>query len=371
MKITAAVARSPDQDFDIAEIDLDEPRDDEILVRIHGVGICHTDLAARDQHIATAPPAVFGHEGAGIVERVGSGVTKVAPGDRVVLSFRSCGACVNCERGVPAHCLELSALNLTGLRVDGSCSMHEHGAPIRGNFFSQSSFAAYSLCYERNVIKAPADLPLHLLAPLGCGVQTGVGAIMLSLACRPGSSILIAGGGSVGLSAVLGAVIQGCSTIIVSEPMASRRSLALELGATHVIDPADGDLEEAVRAIRPAGLDYALDSTGRADIVQSALATLGKGGTLALVGVPAAQDATIALHLLSALGRGLTIRNVIAGDSNPDIFIPQMIELYRAGRLPFDKFVKTYRFEDINNAVRDQHDGKTVKAVLLTDAVSS
>jgi aryl-alcohol dehydrogenase len=368
MKITAAIAREPDQDFELGEIELDEPREDEILVRIHGVGICHSDLAARDQHIPTTLPAVLGHEGAGVVERVGSSVTRVIAGDRVILTFHSCGDCVSCQRGAPAYCTEFRCLNTTGQRLDGSCSMHEHGQPIRSNFFSQSSFATYALCYERNVVKVPVDIPLHLLGPLGCGVQTGVGAIMRSLACRAGSSILITGGGSVGLSAVLGAVIQGCSTIIVSELMASRRSLALELGATHVINPADGNLVEAVRALEPGGIDYAFDTTGRPEIVEAAIATLGKCGAIGMVGVPASNDASITLGLRSTVGRGLTIRGVVEGDSEPQIFIPQMIELYRAGRLPFDKFITTYRFEDINQAIHDQSTGKTVKAVLLTAA---
>jgi aryl-alcohol dehydrogenase len=369
MTITAAIARAPGADFEIAQVDLDAPRADEILVRIHGVGICHTDLVARDGQMVTPMPAVLGHEGAGVVEAVGAAITKVVPGDRVVLTFRSCGVCVMCIRGEPAYCMEFGPMNTSGTRTDGSCTTHAHGETLMGNFFGQSSFAEYAITYERNVVKVPDDVPLHLMGPLGCGVQTGAGAVMRSMACRPGSSIVILGGGSVGLSAVLGAVVQGCTSIVVSEPEAKRRALALEIGATHVIDPSTAGLTEALRAIDPLGMDYAFDTTGHPDVIQAAIAGLAKRGMLSMVGLPTSFDATIPLKLVAIIGMGVTIRGVIEGDSDPDVFIPDMIALYRAGRFPFDKLIKTYRLEDINKAIRDQKLGDVVKAVLLTDAV--
>jgi aryl-alcohol dehydrogenase len=368
MSITAAIARKANTNFEIAQVDLDAPRADEILVRIHGAGLCHTDLAARDQHIPTPLPAILGHEGAGIVESVGAKVTKVKPGDHVVLSFRSCGTCVTCKRNQPAYCMEFVSLNLAGKRTDGTFTTHQHGQPVTSNFLSQSSFADYSLAYERSVVKVPDDVPVHLLGPLGCAVQTGAGATMRSLACRAGSSIVILGGGPVGLSAMLGAIVQGCSTVVVSEPMAERRALALELGATHVIDPKTENLTEALLAIRPTGMDYVFDTTARSEVIHSAVNALARLGTLGLVGVPTSVEATIAFNMGLLLGLGITIRGVCLGDSDPDVFIPQLIDLYRQGRMPFDKLIKTYPLRDINRAVQDQHDGKVVKAVLLTDA---
>ncbi len=370
MSITAAIARRPEAPFELAAVELDAPRADEILVRIHGAGLCHTDLAARDQHIPTHLPAILGHEGAGIVESVGADVTKVKPGDHVVLSFRSCGTCVTCKRGRPSYCVEFFALNLTGKRTDGSFTTHQHGKPLTGSFISQSSFAEYSLAYERSVVKVPDEVPVHLMGPLGCAVQTGAGATMRSLACRPGSSIVILGGGPVGLSAMLGAIVQGCTTVVVSEPMAKRRALALELGATHVIDPKSQNLTEALRAISSTGMDYVFDTTARNEVIQSGINALARLGTLGLVGVPTSVDATVNFNMGQLLGMGATIRGVALGDSDPDVFIPQLIELYRRGRMPFDKLITTYRLRDINQAVQDQHDGKIMKAVLLTDAVA-
>ena len=366
MKTIAAVAHAPHSDFVLEEIDLDGPRDDEILVRIHGVGVCHTDLATRDQHLPLPLPAVLGHEGAGIVEAVGAAVTKVVPGDRVALTFRSCGVCEQCLRGEPAYCQQLNPLNFGCCRPDGSSTVHRNGKALTSNFFGQSSFAELALAYERNVVKVPEGVPLALMGPLGCGVQTGAGAIMRSLACRAGSSVLVLGGGSVGLSGVLGAVIQGCETIIVSEPQERRRALALTLGATHVIDPMNEDLVTAARAIRPQGVDYVLDTTARPDTVLAAINTMSVHGELGLVGVPSDPSVTITLPMF--VEAKITIKWIIEGDSDPDQFIPQLIELYRAGRFPFDKLIHTYRLDQINEAVRHQHEGTIVKAVLLTAA---
>ena len=368
MIIQAAIAPSREAPFELRDVSLDTPRPNEILVRIWGVGICHTDLAVRDQHIPIQLPAVLGHEGAGVVEAVGSEVTKVAPGDRVVLTFRSCGACKTCSAGHPSYCSDLGVLNASGRRLDGSSTIHVDGVPLGCNFFGQSSFAQYALAYERNVVKVPANVALQLMGPLGCGVQTGVGAVMRSMSCAAGSSILILGGGAVGLSAVLGAVIQECATIIVSEPVAARRSLALELGATHVLDPVGCDLTVATRAIVAAGVDYAFDTTARPDVILAAIASLGPRGEIGLVGVSPAADTALQLELRTLGARGITIRGIVEGDSDPAIFIPELLELHRTGRLPFEKMITTYPIADINRAVDDHVSGRVVKAVLLTDA---
>lgn len=369
MSITAAIARRPETDFEIAQVELDDPRHDEILVRIHGVGLCHTDLAMRDQHIPIALPAVLGHEGAGTVEKVGASVTKFQPGDRVVLVFRSCGSCVTCARGQPAYCQQFGALNMSGTRTDGSHTTHDHDhRPLNANIFAQSSFAQYSIAYENNLVKIPGDVPVELMGPLACGFQTGAGAVMRSMNCRAGSSIVITGGGSVGLSAMLAAVVRGCRTIVVSEPMAERRELALSLGATHVIDPISENLTEALRAIEPHGMDYALDTTARLEVIGAVVNAMASLGTLGLVGVPRSLDTAVTLNLGQIMGLGLTVRGICTGDSLPSEFIPELIELYRQGRMPFDRLIKTYPLEEINRAVQDQHDGKVVKAVLLTDA---
>ncbi len=367
MKVDAAIVREARGSFEIAELELDEPRDDEILVRILGVGLCHTDLVARDGFMPFQPPAVLGHEGSGIVERVGASIRKVRPGDPVSLTFRSCGHCARCNRGEPAYCHTMPALNYAGMRPDGSKAIHEGKDAVVSNFFGQSSFATFALCYERNVVKLPSDVPVELMGPLGCGLQTGAGGIMRSLACEAGSSLLILGGGAVGLAAVMGAVVQGCETIIVVEPLESRRAIARELGATHTIDPRAGaELPQAVRAIVPIGADYAFDTTGIPAVLQSTMNCLGPHGVFGIVGVPP-PGTPVPGALLSVITFGHTVKGIIEGDSDPDVFIPELIALYKAGRFPFDRLIRTYPMKDINRAIAEQHRGDCVKVVLMPD----
>lgn len=370
MQVLAAVATGAGKPFVLQTVELEAPRDDEVLVRIVGVGVCHTDLVFRDAE-AIAPPAVFGHEGSGIVEKVGARVTKFAPGDRVAITFRSCGACVRCDCGDAAYCLTMPMLNYAGVRTDGSRSFRaeavDGGGEISGNFFGQSSFATHALTYERNLVKVPDDLSLELMGPLGCGVQTGAGAIMRSLACEEGSSLLITGGGPVGLSAVMGARIRKCSIIIVVEPHAERRKLALEFGATHVIDPAvTPDLAAAVRAIVKDGVNYAFDTTGLPPVHAGIMAALAPKGVVGLVGV-AAPGTPLPGDINTLMTFGFTLRGIIEGDSDPEVFLPELIAHYRKGELPFDRMITTYPFSQINEAIAAQHRGECIKVVLLMD----
>ncbi|PZQ22614.1 MAG: NAD(P)-dependent alcohol dehydrogenase [Sphingopyxis macrogoltabida] len=371
MKIQAALARTTSGPFTIETLELDDPRPDEIRVRIVGVGVCHTDLVALGGGTPVPLPAVFGHEGAGVVEAIGSAVTKVAVGDHVVLTFRSCGSCRRCQAGDPAYCADLVPLNYGGGRSDGISPLCCGGAPVSGAFFSQSSFATHALAYERNVVKVPKSAPLWQLGPLGCGVQTGAGAAMNALACEAGSSLLIIGGGSVGLSALMGGVVQGCARLLVVEPFAERRELALALGATDVIDPAaEPDIAAAVRARLPMGVDYALDTTGKSALLDAALDALAKRGVLGVLGIPAPDTPTPG-KLAAVMRSGLTIRGIVEGDSDPDIFIPRLVELFLAGRLPIDRITTRYDFADINQAIADQHAGRCVKIILTHDAAGA
>jgi len=367
MRITAAVARAAGAAFTLEPVELDAPRPDEILVRIRAVGVCHTDLVARDGAMPFSMPAVLGHEGAGVVEAVGSAVAKVSPGDRVALTFRSCGQCDRCRSGDPAYCYTMPMLNYIGMRPDGSKAIRQGETAVSSNFFGQSSFATYALAYERNVLKLPDAIPFDLAAPLGCGVQTGAGGVMLALACPVGSSLLVTGGGAVGLSAVMGAAIQACGAIIVVEPHAARRTLAMQLGATHVIDPAASpDLAAAVRAILPHGVDFAFDTTGRPETLAAVMGALAPKGVFGIVGIPP-PGAALPGDLGTVLTFGQTVRGIIEGDSDPDDFLPRLIDHWRAGRLPLEKLVRTFPFEQINEAIEAQHRGECVKVVLTLD----
>lgn len=367
MDIQAAVSREAGKPFSLETLQLDEPRDDELRVRIVGVGLCHTDLVGAAGALPLRLPAVFGHEGAGIVEAVGRSVTKVVPGDRVVLSFDSCGGCPRCELHEPAYCRDFGPLNYRGRRRDGSPTLSDAAGPVAGSFLGQSSFASHVLARERNVVKLPDGMPLEIAGPLGCGVQTGAGAIMRSLACRAGSSLLVLGGGAVGLSAVLGAVVQSCARIVVVEPLAARRDLALQLGATEAVDPRAGDLAVALKALAPQGFDYALDTTGVPAVVEAAAAALNAHASFGFVAIPSAENiaARLPLTMTALMLRGLTYKGILEGDSDPDEFIPQLCALHMAGRFPFDRLVQRYSLAEINQAVADQHAGRCVKVVLL------
>jgi aryl-alcohol dehydrogenase len=365
----AAIAKSKSAPLVVEQVTFALPMGDEVLVRISGTGICHTDIAVIEQHLPVPMPIVLGHEGAGIVEQVGPDVTTLAVGDAVILSFASCGVCGSCGRHEPAYCRDFGLLNMSGRRADGSTPIDSADGPVAGAFFGQSSFANYSLVQERNAVKVESGLPLEILGPLGCGLQTGAGAVMRSLAVPAGSSLLVTGGGAVGLAAVMAAVIQGCTTIILSEPVAARRNLALELGATHVIDPVGVDLAAAVRAIAPDGTDFALDTTAHLPVIEAAIAALARRGTIGLVGVPVNPATGVSVNMIALVGQGITVRGICEGDSDPQTFLPELIDHYRRGAFPIDRLVTKYPMSAINTAIADQKAGHCIKPVLIPDSV--
>ncbi len=357
----AAVAYEGREKFTIEELDLTDPGPDDILVRILGVGLCHTDVKALAGGMGVPKPIVLGHEGAGIVERTGERVTKVKPGDHVVLTYDSCGACRSCAGGDPAYCEQTSALNFRDAVAREPGSFRKGSDAIHGHFFGQSSFANYAIARQRNTIPVPKDAPLEILGVLGCGVQTGAGAVMNSLRARAGETIAIFGVGPVGLSAVIGAVVCACSAIVAVNVLESRLAMAKQLGATHVvlIDP-NVKAAEQVRQIVPGGVNCAFDTTARAGSYQQAIASLATKGRFGFVTVPAG---VFELNFGALMLGGLTIRGIVQGDSVPDTFIPHLIDLHMQGRFPFDKLVTRYPFERINQAIDDQSSGKVIKPV--------
>lgn len=362
MKIRAAVVKEQSGPFLLEELETDVLRDNEILVRIAGAGICHTDLICRDQVYPVPLPCVFGHEGSGVVEQTGSAVNKVAPGDHVVLSFRSCGLCEACIKGDLTHCINIFPCNFSGARDDGTTTLKGKSGPVHGSFFSQSSFANYAISTETNTVKVRDDIPIELLGPLGCGIQTGAGAVMNTLKPEAASSIVIFGCGSVGLAAVMAAQVVGCTTIIAVDPLQQRLELARHLGATHTIDPKQMDAVEQVQEITGAGAQYSLECTGLPAVLRQAVDALSVTGVCGLVG--AAPPGTECTFDMNSIMFGRTVRGIIEGDSNPDIFIPQLIELYRQGRFPIDKLVTFYPLDQIDQAIKDMESGKVVKPVL-------
>jgi aryl-alcohol dehydrogenase len=363
MKITAAVARAKQAPFQLETLSLEEPRSDEVLVRLVATGICHTDISMRDHKIYPIPhPVVLGHEGAGIVERVGTSVTKVKVGDPVILTSNSCGRCRSCVEGMPVYCYDFNAYNFTGSRPDGTSPLSRDGEKIH-YFHAQSSFATHSVTRERCVVPVGKDVPLELLGPLGCGVMTGSGAVINSMAVGVGHSIAVFGTGSVGLSAIMAAKLVGAGITIAVDVVESRLALARELGATHTVNPDRQPAVDAIRAITGAGVNFTLDTTGNMKVLRQAMDVLAPRGTCGFVGgAPAGAAVTIDVEQIMVGGR--TIRGIIEGDSNPDIFLPKLIELFMLGRFPFDKLVKFYPLEAINTAVDDALSGRTVKPIL-------
>lgn len=363
MKVTAAVVREKKGDFQLEELQLSEPNEDQILVRLAATGLCHTDLICRDQDYPVPLPMVFGHEGAGVVERVGKTVKKVAPGDHVVLTFYTCGRCEACISGVPTSCSNSFVPNFMGKSVEGETTLHDaDGAEISGSFFGQSSFANYALAYERNTVKVDPEVPLELLGPLGCGIQTGAGAVLNALNPAAGSTIAIFGAGAVGLSAVMAAVVAGCTNIIAIDVKANRLELATELGATHVLNANEVDPVMALAELVPGGAPFVLETSGIPAVLSQAIRCSSVGGEIGIVGAPP-MGATVPVDINFMLFNR-KLRGIVEGEAISDIFIPRLIALYKLGRFPFNKLIRMYDFDQINQAAHDSEVGVTLKPVL-------
>ncbi len=357
---SALLSRHPSAPFALETVEIDGPRADEILVRIEAVGICHTDLVTRAAG-ATDRPVLLGHEGCGTVEAVGAAVDSVRPGERVVLTFRQCGDCGNCRTGRPAYCRKSVRLNNFGSRSDRTPRITAAGAPVLDGFFGQSSFAGYALTTADNtVVVDPATDPV-LAAPLGCGFQTGAGAVHNAL--RPGAddTLVVFGAGAVGLAGLLAAIALGVSSTVVVEPNPARRALALDLGASAALDPAAGDTVAALRDHTCGGASHCLDTTGSPAVLADAVAALAIGGTVVAVGLGAG---TPAIDVRDIVLGGKTIRGCLEGDATPHTFIPHLLDLHAAGRFPMDRLITPYPHTDIESALADQHRGTTVKPVL-------
>jgi aryl-alcohol dehydrogenase len=361
--ITAAVVESGGAPFALESLELGGLQADEVRVRIVASGICHTDLLIRDGTFPTPMPVVLGHEGAGIVEEVGAAVTRVKVGDHVASTYASCGGCGMCAKGQPFHCAEFFERNFLATRTDGSTAISRGGSPVHSHFFGQSSFATAAVIPERSVVAIPEDVPFEIVAPFGCGVQTGAGGVINVLRPLPNSSLAIFGAGGVGLSAVMAAVICGCSPIISVDVRPGRLALAQELGATHAVNAADVDPVEAVKEHSGGGVEASLETSGVPGVLRQAVDVLGPDGTCGLIGAPPlGTEEALDVNAVLALGRG--IKAIVEGHSVPQVFIPKLIDLWRAGRLPIDRLVRAYDFDQINQAADDALAGEVVKPVL-------
>ncbi len=360
----AAVVEEAGAAFVLQEVELDELRADEVLIDVRASGICHTDLGARAGGYPTPLPCVLGHEGAGVVAAIGPAVSGLAVGDRVAMSYASCGACRACRSGRPMYCAEFLPRNFLARRGDGSTSLRRAGQPLASQFFGQSSFATQAICHQRSVTRIDAEIPFELLAPFGCGIQTGAGAVLNVLRPATASSLVVLGAGAVGMSAVMAAHLVGCATIVAVDLVAARLELAAELGATHTIDAAAEDIVARVREICPGGADFSLECTGNPDVLRQAVDMLGSDATCGVMGAPPfGTDVHLDVNELIALGR--RVRGIVEGESIPQVFIPQLVELWRTGRFPVDRLISTFAFPEINDAVAAMDSGQVIKPVVL------
>lgn len=364
MKIQAAVVRAPHAPMSMETLDMEAIRDNEILVRLVATGVCHTDIAMRDQAFPVPQPIVLGHEGAGIVEAVGRSVGKVKLGDHVVMSFSSCGHCDSCREHEPSYCHDFFGANFAGQRADGTTPLSKDGEPVHGNFFGQSSFATYSICTERNVVKVPQAAPLERLGPLACGIQTGAGAVINALKPRMGQSLAVFGAGSVGMAAIMAAKAIGVTTLIAVDLVDERLALARDIGATHAINPKSGvDTVAEIKRITGSGVNFSFETTGVMKVLRQAVEALAPRGTCGFVGA-SPLGTEVSLDVMDIMTQGKKLRGIVEGDANPEAFIPAMIELHAQGRFPFDKLITFYPFEKLNDAIADSEAGKVVKPIV-------
>jgi aryl-alcohol dehydrogenase len=363
MQITAAVVREKSGAFNIEQVDLCDPRDDELLVEVAASGMCATDLHGRDAYYPTQFPKIFGHEGAGVVRATGKAVTKFKPGDHVVMSYPWCGTCPNCRSSRQSYCVEAFPLKMNGTRADGSTLHSQNGKPVYSAFFQQSSFGNFTVANERYAVKIRNDVPLERVCALACGGQTGAGAVLNVMKPKPGDSFAVFGVGAVGLSGLMAAKIAGCDPIIAVDVHEHRLALASEFGATRTINHSGRtDVAAEIRKLTGLGVRYSLETSALPAIFREAVDVLMPAGTCVLLG--SARAGTQAVFEMPFLQNGRNVRGVIQGDSVPKEFIPQLADYMVAGKFPIERAITFYDLADVNRAAAESVAGTTIKPVL-------
>ncbi|PIE57514.1 MAG: aryl-alcohol dehydrogenase [Desulfobulbus propionicus] len=366
-EIKAAVVNGVNEDYQIERVYLDQPNSNEILVKIVASGICHSDEAFRLGDAAYNLPAIFGHEGAGIVEEVGDAVKTVQAGDHVVLSHSFCGHCYNCLHGKPASCSDWPALNVVGRRGDGTAVFYKEDktTPI-SNFLGQSSFATYTVVDESNIIKVDKSIDLRIVGPLGCGFLTGSGTVLNGFNPPVGSTITVFGTGTVGLGAMMASCISSFPIVIAVDIHDHRLEISKKMGSTHTINSLKVDVVEEIKKITNGlGTDYVIDTTGVSEVMKAALEVTAQGGVYAPVAVTN-KEFSISPFIDLVVGTK-TIKGVLMGDAVPQTFIPQLIGFHNRNKFPFDQVIKQFDFEQINEAANASNSGEVIKPVIIID----
>ncbi|MCL4836329.1 MAG: Zn-dependent alcohol dehydrogenase [Caldilineaceae bacterium] len=367
MKIRAAYVPERNK-LIVSEVVLDPPKAGELLVRIRAAGVCHSDLHTLKGELRTMPPLVLGHEGAGIVEEVGPGVTRFAVGDRVLVNWLpACHICTQCQRGRPNLCERLASTTYQGAMIDGTSRLHSLAGESVKQYLSASTMADYAVIPQDGAVLLQEGVPFEVGAVIGCAVITGVGAVINTAKARPGSSAAVIGCGGIGLSAILGCVVAGCHTIVAVDVFEEKLAFARQMGATHTINARNEEPVKALKAITGGGPDYAFDSVGSARTIPQALNAAGPAGVATVMGLHSAlEDVPISAGQLIFQNKSLL--GSFAGSARPDIDLPNLQRLYLAGKLDLDKLItKRYPLDDIALAFEDMEAGRVARGVLVFD----
>jgi S-(hydroxymethyl)glutathione dehydrogenase / alcohol dehydrogenase len=364
--VKAAILYEVKQPLQVEDVDLDNPHRGEVLVRIEAAGVCHSDYHFMNGDLPIGLPCVLGHEGAGVVEQVGEGVTTVAPGDHVVLLFRpNCGHCEFCSQGRPALCWMAGKLRNTGRLLDGTSRLSRGGQELK-HFLGVSCFAERTVVPEQGVVPIPKDIPMEVAALVGCAVMTGVGAVMNTAHVTPGAAVLVIGAGGVGLNCVMGAALVGAEPIIVADLVDSKLETAMDFGATHLVNAKTHDLVEGVRELTNGeGVDFSFEAIGNPRAMTQAFECLRRGGVATAVGIaPAGSEMAINAGELVYLEK--TLKGSYYGSTRPQADMPRLLQLYKAGKLPIDRLIsRRYPLDRVNEAYDALLAGEVARSVLI------
>lgn len=366
----AALLREAGRPLSVEEVDLAAPGPGEVQVRVLAAGVCHSDLHYMTGDLTSLLPVVLGHEGAGVVEAVGPGVTRAAPGDTVVMTWRPrCGHCRYCAAGRPGLCTSAPRLSQSGGLLDGTSRLSLGGEKVH-HFLGVSCFAEQAVLAQESVVVVPDGTPPAVAAVTGCAVVTGVGAVLNVMGDGAGRSVLVVGAGGVGLSAVMGARLVGAHPVVVADVSRDRLDRALELGATHTVLVGDEPMDEAVRRCCPEGVEWAFDAVGKPDTLQGAMASLRPGGTTVAIGLGRA-GATVSVPVNDLVQKEKRLVGSLYGSSNTVVQIPRLLELHAAGRLDLDALVgTTYPLDRITEAFDGLVQGDVGRGVVLPQETS-
>lgn len=367
MNITAVVLDQAGAPMRLQTLQMQDPRPDEMRVRLVATGLCHTDISMLERPFPVEQPIVLGHEGAGVVEAVGTAIRRFQPGDRVLLSYNHCQTCPACQSHAPSYCQYFFGRNFLGQRADGSTGLARKGQPVRHHFFGQSSFASHCLVNETNAVPVPAhvdDNLFKMLGPMGCGLQTGAGAMLNVLRPEPGQSVVVLGSGAVGMAAIMAARAMGATTIVAVDRVASRLDVAQALGATHGVLSGGEDMATRIKGLCGGGAHVSLDTTAHPGVLRLGLDVLGPLGRCGFVG-GAAPGTILPVDVRDMMLSGKTLRGIVEGDANAQAFIPQLLRLHAKGLFPFERMVRFYPLADFQQAIDDSLSGLTIKPILL------